>query len=268
MTTVIQEDTVRQLHLKQKVMELHVTKDTYVTLQTRDYIREKGMRLIVDDAVQASVPAGTHTAVGLPENKAIRPAKEMAGGRFVTQDGRTLDHKPEQMTHLHGNLLVAKNHPRILLRGMLDDLEADILMLQAQAHEQGMDLVVKELGETLDYCRAIMSSEVTEKSFTVTTLLGMDEARQREISHQPARYLGIGHLMPDHRMGAVAVGLNKLRTKARQTELAAVTAFCTPDGKAQRVDLIQALNRLSSTFYIMMLRLAAEKQKQAEEDPK
>ena len=49
MTTVIQEDTVRQLHLKQKVMELHVTKDTYVTSQAKDYIREKGMRLIVDE---------------------------------------------------------------------------------------------------------------------------------------------------------------------------------------------------------------------------
>lgn len=257
MTTVIQEDTVRQLHLKQKVMELHVTKDTYVTSQAKDYIREKGMRLIVDEPESA----------GISENKAIRPAKEMAGGRFVTQDGKNLDAKPEHMTHLHGNLLVEKKHPRIVLRGMLDDLQADIIELQVRAEAQGMTRTVDELSETLDYCRAIMASEVTEKAFEVVSLLGMDEARQREISHYPKKYLGIGHLMPDYRMGAVAVGLNKLRTKTRQTELAAVTAFCTPDGKTVRGDLIQALNRLSSTFYIMMLRLAAETQKQAKEDP-
>ena len=45
--------------------------------------------------------------------------------------------KPEHMTNLDATRLVAKTHPRIALRGKLDSLEADILLVQTTAAERG-----------------------------------------------------------------------------------------------------------------------------------
>lgn len=248
---VIQEDTVRQLFLRRGVTEVHVSRGTYVTDQARSYMREKGIRLIEDGA--ASQPAAKEANEGIPVNKGIRPAPEMAKGTFVTLDGTKLSEKPEHMTHLHGNVLVPKTHPRIIFRGRLDSLQADILLLELQAQEVGDRKLADGLQETLDFCRGLMSAEVTDKPFEAGELLGMDEATQREVSHHPKKYLGTGHLMPDARMGRLALGLNKLRTTTREVELACVSAFTTEDGTCERVDLVRALNRLSSTFYIMML---------------
>jgi ethanolamine utilization cobalamin adenosyltransferase len=66
-------------------------------------------------------------------------------------------------------------------------------------------------------------------------------------------------------MGALSVRLNSLRTITRETELAAVTAFkgerdpgssgqnC-PWQDCKRPDIVEALNRLSSLFYILMFK--------------
>lgn len=256
---VIQEDTVRQLFLKRGETEIHVSRDAYVTDQARSYIRENGIRLIVDGVPPASTGTARPAGGALPENNAIRPAKEMAQGRFVTLDGRRLSEKPEHMTHLHANVLVPKTHPRIALRGRLDDLEADILNVQLRALEEGNGKLVDALQQTLDFARKILGAEVAEKPLEDTELLGMDEAAQRRVSHNPKKYLGIGHLMPDVHMGALALGLNKLRTETREVELACVAAFERPDGSSERTDLVRALNRLSSTFYIMMLGVIAER---------
>jgi ethanolamine utilization cobalamin adenosyltransferase len=43
--------------------------------------------------------------------------------RFRTLYGGFLETKPEHMTHLYGNMLVFKDHPRIVFRGKLDSLE-------------------------------------------------------------------------------------------------------------------------------------------------
>lgn len=250
---VIQEDTVRQLVLKRGVTELRVSRDTYVTDQARDYMRQCGFKLIVEDEEAPVVDEST----ALPVNEGIRPAREMRAGRFTSPDGRSFDAKPEHMTHLHGNVLVEKTHPRIALRGRLDSLQASILNVQVLALSEGEEALVDALQETLDLARAVMGAEVTEKPLEDRVLLGMDEAAQRRVSHNPKKHLGVGHLMPDVRMGAVPLALNALRCETREVELACAAAFTREDGSCARTDLVRALNRLSSTFYIMMLGVVA-----------
>jgi len=240
---VLQEDTVRQLHLKQGQTVVHVSPNTYITQQARDYIREKRLTLTVDGET--------------PENREIRPAPEMAAGRFRTESGQVLLEKPEYMTHLHGNVLVPKNHPRIVLRGWLDRLEAEIVELQVRAAEAGEKTVSARLEELLQFCRTLMSCEVRGAPLQDWTLLGLDSAGLRAHSQQPQKYLSVGHLLPDVRLGVWGAGLNRLRALSRQAELAAVDAFVRPDGTAERADLLEGYNRLSSAFYILMLRLAA-----------
>jgi ethanolamine utilization cobalamin adenosyltransferase len=52
-------------------------------------------------------------------------------------------------------------------------------------------------------------------------------------------------------MGPSLLGLNTLRSSVREIEIAAVAAFMN---NVEKQDMIQALNRMSSVIYIMMLK--------------
>ena len=62
-------------------------------------------------------------------------------------------------------------------------------------------------------------------------------------------------------MGRMAAELNRLRTKVRETELAAAHAFMGADGSVERPDIIRCLNRLSSGVYIVFCKWLAGKYK-------
>lgn len=166
--------------------------------------------------------------------------------------------KPEEMTHLRGNLLVKKTHPRIAFRGKLDSLEAAILEAQALAHRENAPTVRDGLGEVLDHVRRVLGAEVKEEPLEETPLLGLDQDGLRRVSHDVRGEIGIDHPIPGWEMGELALRLNTLRTQVREAELAAVTAFDYP-GEAPRGDIIREMNRLSSAVYILFCQLLAGK---------
>jgi ethanolamine utilization cobalamin adenosyltransferase len=170
--------------------------------------------------------------------------------------GKGYDKKPEDMTHLRANLLVKKTHPRIALRGQLDELEAEIICLQVVTNRNGQVGLTVDLEDTLRYVREVLAAEVKETPLGQLTLFGLEEARLHEISHNVKGEIGIPHPVPSHTFGEVAAGLNLLRTKARVCELAALRAF--EGEKNKRDDIVMALNRLSSGFYIMFCKALAE----------
>mgnify|MGYP000330788673 CR=1 FL=1 len=63
----------------------------------------------------------------------------------------------------------------------------------------------------------------------------------------------IDHLVPEASHGRDAALLNLLRTKVRETETVAAQVFITRSFEVLRPDILQALNRLSSTVYVMMI---------------
>ena len=65
----------------------------------------------------------------LRERIDILPASEAKPEKYRLMGGGWLEEKPEHMTHLNGDTLVPKTHPRILFRGKLDTLEAELLLL-------------------------------------------------------------------------------------------------------------------------------------------
>jgi len=174
---------------------------------------------------------------------------------FDVIDGSKVAVKPEYLTALRGNLLVPKNHPQIKFRGMLDALEADIVAAQVTFGALGMQAGVADLAETLRYTRQVLRCEVLDVPFEETTLLGWDEAALRQHSHHPQEMFGITHFAASADDGEAVVLLNQLRTRARQVELAAQDAFDAGRmAPPTRLDLIMALNRLSSAFYLMMFK--------------
>ena len=63
----------------------------------------------------------------LPAEQAKIENYRLIGGGFITE-------KPEHMTHLHGDVLVSKTHPRILFRGAMDTLEAELKSVRERGY--------------------------------------------------------------------------------------------------------------------------------------
>ena len=145
-----------------------------------------------------------------------------------------------------------KSTPRIALRGKLDSLNAQIVFLQAlsQNPEYISDLEdFRQIVRTLQMCEAC--DEVFADSFT---LWGLSEDEIHYRSHNPAKFFGIGHILPHHDMQAESAGLNLLRTLVREVELCACLAF----GDSDSLRLCHVLNRLSSAVYILMYKYLPE----------
>ena len=217
----------------------------YVTPAARDFIREHQIQLHFAAPVS---PGGTMTVTPIPTQSGKAKYVDYATGEALSE-------KPEDMTHIRGNLLVSKRHPRIALRGKLDSLMAKVMNVQIIADECGNQKTVEGLEELLAYLRAMLAAEVKDESLKPIKLLGMDSEEIRKCSHHVKEYIGIDHPVPSYRMGKLCVALNDLRTQVRETELCAVNAFAQ-DGPDAHRDIIEGLNRLSSCVYILFCRAA------------
>ena len=187
------------------------------------------------------------------ERITILPAEQAKVERYRLLNGGFLEEKPEHMTHLNAQVLVPKNHSRILFRGKMDTLEAELILCQ-----QADKALEKPVGEILALARQIIRCDVLEEPLQWDTLCGLTEQEQRRRSHFPQEYYGQPHFMPQAHDGPVIARLNRARCAAREAELSAVTAFSDREGNPTRVDLLRALNRMSSMLYILMVRKKAE----------
>lgn len=179
----------------------------------------------------------------------VLPAELAKPEEYRLLSGAVLREKPEHMTHLHGNVLVPKTHPRIRFRGKMDSLEAELLLCQLNCEKWKA-----ELGEVLALARSLIRCDVMNEPVPEGTLCGLTEKEQRERSHRPQDFYGQVHFMPEVNDGAAVLHLNRCRTAARAAELAAAAAFTDEDGNCTRVDILRALNRMSSMIYILMIR--------------
>ncbi|MCW7753350.1 hypothetical protein OOT00_05045 [Desulfobotulus sp. H1] len=241
---VISESFLRELFRKEIPETFRVEEGQILTPSAAQLLGERGVKIIRDeDRASEKLPEVRETAGDIPE-----PQYVVAGGGMLTS-------KPEHMTQLRGNCLVAKDHVRIILRGRLDSLQSEILLVQGKAHGSGLTNLVRDLGDVLAQARAVMRAEVLEEPLPEGLIMGLGAAELRAQSHHPKQYFGVDHLLPSFTMGEMLLTLNALRSLVREVEVAAVSAFRAEFG-SERPDIIQALNRMSSAVYIMMLREA------------
>ncbi len=183
----------------------------------------------------------------------ILPAQQARPTVYKLLSGGESAEKPEHMTHLNGDVLVPKTHPRIGFRGAVDSLEGELLWCgKSHPHLQ------KSLEEILTAVRRLISCDVLNEPVGAFSLCGLTEQEQRKRSHFPQDYYGIPHFMPEFSDKESVLALNRVRCAARSAELAAVNAFSDRDGNPVRTDILQALNRISSMLYILMLQEKGE----------
>ena len=183
------------------------------------------------------------------ERVEILPAEMAKPEEYRLLSGAVVREKPEHMTHLRGDILVYKTHPRIGFRGWIDVLEAELMLCQLKCGKWR-----NELGEILAFARSLIRCDVLEEPVPEGKLCGLTEKELRERSHRPQDFYSQPHFMPEFSDGETVLMLNRCRTVARQAELAAAAAFTDENGNCTRVDILRALNRMSSMLYILMIR--------------
>ena len=213
-----------------------------------EYRVEQGIRLRFDSGEPS------------PGGMTVTPIPQRNGGpRYrILETGEETGVKAEHLTHLRGNLLAPKTHPRIRFRGKLDSVMAQVLEVQLSALEENRPQTAGELEEVLTYLRRMMAAEVKEEPLEAIRLWGMDSGGLRYASQHVRECLGVDLMAPSCRMVRLCVKINTLRTAVRELELLAADTFPNGRGGCCRTDILEGLNRLSSAVYILFCRSAAE----------
>jgi ethanolamine utilization cobalamin adenosyltransferase len=241
---VITESFLRETFRKDVPETFRVEEGQIVTPSARQFLSEKSVKIVRDEEpVKKEVPV---------KSEELKPdTKEES---FVSaEDGGVFNQKPGYMTRLHGNKVVPKDHPRIVFRAALDSLQSKILLAQFRVSTAKKTKLLEDLGEILEMTRDLMRAEVLDKTIGERKILGLSYCELRDQCHNPKKYFGTEHIIPSFDMGDILLRLNMLRTAVREIEVSAVTAFRNKF-EFEKPDIIQALNSMSSAFYIMMLR--------------
>ena len=231
----------------------HRDQPSVVTVPAGSVLTPSARDFLSTHNIQLSIEGGAPVDIG---------RNAMATARPSDRPVRNSPAKPEHMTHLHGQQLVAKTHPVIAWRGQMDLFDCALVEAQVWLSASGEEELVQALEEVLRFAQRIMAAQVKEQPFEFDRLCGWDATQIRDMSHHPDRYFGTPHTAMDYKDGPVVARLNSLRAKVREVELAAGRAFIDNDGRCERTDIMQALNRLSSLLYVLLCRYRAGNEQQ------
>jgi ethanolamine utilization cobalamin adenosyltransferase len=234
--------------------EIRLGPNERLTPAAAELARQRHIRVLsvaTDGAVAVLDAKGEARKAGSP----LRVETGQKPGRRCMLCHQQVDKKPEGLTHLDAETLVPKTHPRIALRGKLDAMIAAVVLVQTEFDAGGsLPARLKAwLGDLRSWLGYILRAEVTGEPLPELSMGELTLETIHAISHNPKKYVGHEHLVPDASHGPDVARLNWLRAMSREVELAAMQVFARPDLSVEREDLILALNRLSSAFYVLML---------------
>jgi len=233
---IITELDLREIYKKHPFESYQIELHSKMTPAATEFLNERKIR-IIDETGKPNI-GSQH--------------KRVIGDTYKSSNNYN-SAKPEEATHLQGNKLVLKTHERIRFRGKLDSLEAYLISLIIEVKKDGQLELSQELYQLLKYFGKMMRSEVLDIPLEFIDFNGWSEKEIKNRSHHPEEFYGIKHFKPDPSHGATLAGLNQLRTKVRELEIAAVSTFLNCDAdNPTRHDIILSLNRLSSLVYVLM----------------
>jgi ethanolamine utilization cobalamin adenosyltransferase len=247
---VITEIDLRDMYRKEPFESFTLVYPEKLTPAAFQFLTERRIRIIESKEGKSGGEASKGS-----ENKSKAPVvlKEPEKGYLLLDSGRVSEEKPEAYTHLRGRTLVPKNHKRVVFRGKLDNLEANLINAILEIQCTGLRDLVNDLNIIFEYSKKIMRAEVLNEELQFIEFKGWSDSDIREYSHHPDKYFEVKHFVPDPRYGKVVASINIIRTLVRELEIAAVDAFYNEEEKTvEREDIIKALNRMSSLIYIIM----------------
>ena len=255
LTEVELRDRIRR---PRRGMQVHVEPGTRFSPAARDFIAQWELEIVEGDPAPAPPPEPS--ASPAPANAPdARPAWDKPA-TFPVRPVNLPQPKPEHMTQLDAENFAPKNIPRIRFRGKMDSVHGLFQLVAARARAWQLTDLAQHLDALAAYCREIVSAEYNQREVAPIQVAGLDAAGLRYATHHPRKILGIPHLTPGPDDHEILHWLNYLRTQVREAELAALDAFAPPPSyEPTRLDLIRALNRLSSAVYYLELLFKAGK---------
>ncbi len=161
----------------------------------------------------------------------------------------------QELTYIEDGVQVPKNHPAVTMRGKLDTLLAQLVLVQTQfdPKDRRPAFLKQCLQDLHTWVMLTLQGEVTGQSVCPEGMGGMDVPTLYVISREPKKYLGIDHLVAQGNMGGNVALLNWLRASVREVEVVGVSC-------SRNMDVLCSLNRLSSAVYVLMLLTFAAEQ--------
>ena len=234
-----------------------IPEGTIVSPAAREYLQQRKIKIVTEPPKPAEVPEEKKTieSAATEHEKTVETLKP----KYIDYEtGAYYMEKPEHMCQLTGNLLVPKCHPRILFRGNLDTVQTTLILHQATLADSGAPVkLIEDLSSVLSALQNIMKCEVLELPLESGLIIGLTHSELHDRSHNPMKFFGIKQMqMPNYTMGTAYAMLNQLRASIREVEVSATSAFYQ-SGKWSRKDIVEELNRLSSTLHVMMCKWQA-----------
>lgn len=244
---LITETQLRKEFIKNGIPTSYVISECQkLTPAARDFLKDRNVSVVYNLSASKE-----DLEFAKPVNKDEWETSKIYTNYYTSE---VMDSKPESMTHLFENYLVYKDDSRIILRGRLDTLQSLIIDIQIYFQSLNRNDLLLILDELLEYSRKILGHEVFNTAISEQKLMGLTSDEIRDRSHNPEKHFGLKQMvLVNYRQGPIVAKLNYLRAYARECELVAVQAFRKGDIISQN-SLIQALNRLSSCFHILMYK--------------
>lgn len=249
---VLTEDKLKNLYKKEEFKQFILEKGTIMTPSARQFLIDKGIEILKDGAVVTnSKKAEVEEKKEIVEKIIEKPITP----KYIGLAGESYFEKPEHMTQISGNILVNKTHERIIFRGKLDSLQAKWLVLQKEFESCENEKLNKDMESVTTFIKKMVLAEVLDIEFEEIKVLGESLDKIKEISHNPKKFFGMGHLFDiSVKNSFIVLKLNEMRSISREAEISGVTAFSSERGIVEKREMLKALNRLSSVIYVMMLK--------------
>jgi ethanolamine utilization cobalamin adenosyltransferase len=243
--------------------ELHLPAEGRLTPAARTLLDERRIAVkFVDTAgrtylAESAETSASSTSAGKEASRLrVHPLTSQASYQVASCAlcNQEVTRKPEAMTHLDTQHLVSKNHPRLRLRGKLDSAIAHAVWVQSELGPAERDSTLALWLADLRSCLGnVLRAEVTGATLLPIHMGELDDAAIHRLSHDPLAYFGHDHIVPEAGQGVTVARLNILRALVRESELAAAEIYIDSDYQVARPDILDALNRLSSAIYVLML---------------
>lgn len=234
---ILTEEKIKAMYKEEQFTEFYLEEGVRLTPSAREFLIDKGIE----------IKSGNKKVTSNDVEKKVEEPKERYRGLY----GEKYLEKPEYMTQLYGNILVNKNTPRIVFRGKIDSFLSKWLVLEKELNENKNNKLNNDLESITNFIKKIQLAEILNKELDDITVLGDSLERVKEISHNPKKYFNQNHMFDiSIKNSYLVLRLNELRGLSRELELSGIDALLNEN----KIDILTALNRLSSAIYVMMLK--------------
>ena len=238
--------------------EIHLPFNTKLTPSASQYLAERKIRVkFIDEQGKVFIKDELKPENG--KSQKVHPlttSDQRPSEIFCGLCNNKIEKKSDVLTWLDSNNLVPKNHPRLVFRGKLDMMISYCVLVQTEFENYtGPAIVKRYLADLRSYMGNILRAEVKDEEISSIFMGDFDADAIHKMSHNPLKYLGYDHIVPELSHGRWIALLNYLRSIVREVELQAADLYIDSSLKVTRPDILNSLNRLSSALYVLMIMI-------------